>query len=228
MYFQSKGTTSMPIPFTPKAAATTSLSPEDSTSKLWSGHSTTFTTTSSWSTVDSGSPSSAVFTPPPMSTLDTKKPSYFAITPEESRPNISCAFPSWPCRTALYAESEMVSTPSAYISDEDLLWSCTPSEELGGLDSGNGSDGSGYFVSTAYQPVTAGPAAETGPTLANIASAGDEKEQARKFRAAQKNAMKLAQMAMVAAAEQRGKRRKGATGRVAVVDRRRRAVVRRS
>lgn len=220
MYFQSKRThpTSMPIPFKTKAAPTTSLSPEDSTSKMWSGHSSTFTS-SSWATCNSSLP-----TPPPVcgseaSTVVSPRKSYFSVTPEETRPNISCAFPSWPSRTALYAENESASTPTAYISDEDLLWSCTPSEEIGTPDNADGSNG----ISTAYQPVSPAPEA-IDPRVAAIASL-DEEEQARKFRAAQKHAMKLAQMAMIAAGEQRGaggKRRKAT--RVVVADRRRRTV----
>ncbi|KAI5306762.1 hypothetical protein KEM56_007244 [Ascosphaera pollenicola] len=219
MYFQSKRAppTSMPIPFQTKAAPTTSLSPEDSTSRMWSGHSSTFTS-SSWATCNSSLP-----TPPPpsvcgsdASTVISPRKSCFSVTPEETRPNISCAFPSWPSRTALFAENESASTPNAYISDEDLLWSCTPSQEIGtpGCIGGN-------EVSTAYQPVSPAPEA-IDPRVAAVASS-DEDEQARKFRAAQKHAMKLAQMAMIAAAEQRGaggKRRKAT--RVVVADRRRR------
>ncbi|KAI5289926.1 hypothetical protein KEM54_002873 [Ascosphaera aggregata] len=217
MYFQSRRTspTSMPISFETKAAPTTSLSPEDSTSKIWSGHSSTFTS-SSWATCNSSLPTPSVCGSC-VSTVASPKKSYFSITPEESRSNISCAFPSWPSRTALYAENESVSTPSAYISDEDLLWSCTPSSEYGSSGNLDGSNG----ASTAYQPVS--PAPEViDPRVAAIASL-DEDEQARKFRAAQKHAMKLAQMAMIAAAEQRGtggKRRK--TTRVVMSDRRRR------
>ncbi|KAI5310598.1 hypothetical protein KEM55_004755, partial [Ascosphaera atra] len=147
----------------------------------------------------------------------------FPVTPEESRSNITCAFPSWPNRTAL-TEQQGPTTPSAYISDEDLLWSCTPSEEPATPDCINGTNGTNC-ASTAYKPVS--PASEVpvvDPRAAELASL-DEKEQARRFRAAQKQAMKLAQMAMVAAAKDKGvagKRRKP-VGKVLMAEKRRRS-----
>lgn len=155
------------------------------------------------STMSSPSPSSLPPPPPPPSPNDD----LLDITPRKSSfstslgMSTSCAFPSWPNRPSLLSGNSDCSTPSSYLSDEDLFPDSTSSPSDAIIDED----------SAIIDPVCGAFEVTTEQQIQMMRAAAEEEERRMRYLAqvqAHARAQQATRVAQLAAAERENARRK--------------------